>query len=479
MGGASARVVAEPRSFRRSRDMSEQVVCYFVLAADVGALLAAGQLAFQIRFGWHTQLPAVYQLALLAAVPLTVLTFYRGRLYDFQTIECWPRWTGRLLCMVVVAALALVAVLYFLKIADNFSRAWLAATFVGGAALMVSGRGLAAAFVQRQARRGAFARAVAIIGAGAQGCRYAEHLSRYNEPRRKIVGIFDDRRTRLQRCERFQCRGDLGDLEGLVRQGRVDEVVVALPWSAEGRIVSIINRLRQLPVDVYLGSDLVAHRLPASSAGLIGGLPAYHVVRAPFSGWDGIAKRLEDVCLAAVLLVLFAPLMFVIAVAIKLDSRGPVLFRQARYGFNNERITVLKFRSMRHQPAAGFCQATVADPRITRLGGFLRRNSLDELPQLINVLAGTMSLVGPRPHPAELNEQYVRLIDGYSGRHRVKPGITGWAQIKGWRGQTDTLEKMRVRIEHDISYIENWTLWLDLRILFISAFGGWRGANAY
>jgi putative colanic acid biosynthesis UDP-glucose lipid carrier transferase len=169
-----------------------------------------------------------------------------------------------------------------------------------------------------------------------------------------------------------------------------------------------------------------------------------------------------------------------IACGVRLSSPGPVLFRQKRYGLDGREILVWKFRSMTVcENGPDVRQATRDDPRVTRFGKFLRQSSLDELPQLFNVLAGTMSLVGPRPHPAELNEQYVRLIDGYSGRHRVKPGITGWAQIKGWRGQTDTLEKMRVRIEHDISYIENWTLWLDLRILFISAFGGWRGVNAY
>ncbi len=479
MGGQLADVFAPARIGGRTLRVSEQLICHAVLGADLLGLLAAAKFAYAARFGWHSALPAMYQLVLLAAGLLTVLAFYRGQLYDFYAIECWPRWSGRLVSMVAFAALVLIAALYFLKIADDFSRTWLAVTFVGGTALMWPARGVVAAFVRRQARRGAFARSVAIVGAGAQGRRYAERLSRNNEPRRRIVGVFDDRRTRLQPLEGLRLSGDLDALAALVRRGQIDEVVVALPWSAESRIISIIHRLREMPVDVYLGSDLVAHRLPANSARLIGGLPAYHVVRAPFSGWDGIAKRVEDVCLAGLLVVLLAPLMLVIAIAIKLDGRGPVLFRQPRYGFNNERITVFKFRSMRHEPAARFRQATVGDSRITRLGHFLRRNSLDELPQLFNVLAGTMSLVGPRPHPVELNEQYALLIEGYHGRHRVKPGITGWAQIRGWRGETDTLEKMRTRVEHDVRYIESWSLWLDLRILMLTAFKGWRGANAY
>lgn len=199
------------------------------------------------------------------------------------------------------------------------------------------------------------------------------------------------------------------------------------------------------------------------------------------SGWRHIIKLVEDKVTAAVLLVVLAPIMLVIAVAIRLDTPGPVLFRQQRYGFDNSIITVFKFRSMHHNRKAHieFQQARRADARVTRVGNLLRKTSLDELPQIFNVLQGTMSLVGPRPHPVEIHNQFAALIDGYSQRYRVKPGITGWAQINGYRGETDTIDKMRWRIEYDNFYIENWSLLLDVRILIMTAFRGWCGDNAY
>jgi putative colanic acid biosynthesis UDP-glucose lipid carrier transferase len=199
------------------------------------------------------------------------------------------------------------------------------------------------------------------------------------------------------------------------------------------------------------------------------------------SGWGGAVKWIEDKVLATMLLVGLAPLMAAIAVAIKMDSPGPVLFRQRRYGFNNEDIEVLKFRTMYHfrPPEVGFVQATRDDPRVTRLGALLRKSSLDELPQLLNVLGGSMSLIGPRPHAIAHNEQFVPLVASYDARHKVKPGITGWAQVNGFRGETDNIEKMRARVEHDIYYIENWSLWFDLKILILTALVVWTHPNAY
>jgi putative colanic acid biosynthesis UDP-glucose lipid carrier transferase len=199
------------------------------------------------------------------------------------------------------------------------------------------------------------------------------------------------------------------------------------------------------------------------------------------SGWGGAVKWIEDKVLATMLLVGLAPLMAAIAVAIKMDSPGPVLFRQRRYGFNNEDIEVLKFRTMYHfrPPEVGFVQATRDDPRVTRLGALLRKSSLDELPQLFNVLGGSMSLIGPRPHAIAHNEQFVPLVASYDARHKVKPGITGWAQVNGFRGETDNIEKMRARVEHDIYYIENWSLWFDLKILILTALVVWTHPNAY
>lgn len=206
---------------------------------------------------------------------------------------------------------------------------------------------------------------------------------------------------------------------------------------------------------------------------------ALSVEGAPYSGWRQLVKRIGDRWLAGLLLTLLAPVLGLIALVIKLDSPGPILFRQRRYGINKKPITVYKFRTMHPDVAVPFKQATKTDPRITCAGRLLRRTSLDELPQLFNVLQGSMSLVGPRPHPIELDEQFWTSLSGYNNRFRVRPGITGWAQVNGWRGETKTLGEMRARIEHDLYYIEHWSLWFDLRILLRTACLGWVNRNAY
>jgi putative colanic acid biosynthesis UDP-glucose lipid carrier transferase len=214
---------------------------------------------------------------------------------------------------------------------------------------------------------------------------------------------------------------------------------------------------------------------------LIGGVPTLTVQGRPLSGWDAPLKRLEDVVLASILVVVLSPLLLAISLLIKMDSRGPVLFRQERSGFDNRQILVFKFRSMHHDPNPdpNVPQTRRNDPRVTRIGGFLRRTSLDELPQLLNVLRGEMSLVGPRPHASIHNEKYARLIDGYLGRHRVKPGITGWAQVNGLRGGIDSIEEMKRRLEHDRYYVANWSLLLDIKILLMTLPAVLRGTNAY
>ena len=256
---------------------------------------------------------------------------------------------------------------------------------------------------------------------------------------------------------------------------------MALPSYAEERLLACIKKLRSLPVDVRLCPDRIGFHLPHRQVSHLGGLPLLNVFERPLAGWSYILKAMEDRVLAAGILVLIAPLFALIALAIRIDSRGPVLFRQKRYGFNNEVIEVFKFRTMYVDQCENteIRQATRDDPRVTRVGRFLRRTSLDELPQFINVLDGRMSIVGPRPHPISLNDQYARLIDEYLARHRVKPGITGWAQVNGLRGETETVEKMEQRVRYDLYYIENWSLLFDLRIILRTLFVGFNNPNAY
>jgi Undecaprenyl-phosphate glucose phosphotransferase len=251
-------------------------------------------------------------------------------------------------------------------------------------------------------------------------------------------------------------------------------------WSRCPYLQDLIKKLKVLPNDVKLCPEYVGSTMPVRGVLPVAGIPMLSVLERPLSGWSLVLKNLEDRLVGAVLVALLSPLIGIIALAIKLDSPGPVFFRQRRYGFNNNAIVVWKFRTMLHRPddESVVPQATRNDPRVTRVGRFLRRSSLDELPQVFNVLRGEMSLVGPRPHAVAHNEQYAKIIDDYLSRHRVKPGITGWAQVNGLRGETDTPEKMRLRVQHDLYYIDNWSFWFDLKILALTPFAA-INRNAY
>jgi putative colanic acid biosynthesis UDP-glucose lipid carrier transferase len=275
----------------------------------------------------------------------------------------------------------------------------------------------------------------------------------------------------------------LGSIEELLRQvevGEIDSVYVALPLTNERRIEAVVNQLSDSTASVYVVPDLFVSELMHARWIDFGGMPLVSVYETPFYGLYGWVKRLEDIVLASLILVIISPVLLGIAIAVKTTSPGSILFKQRRYGLNGAVVEVWKYRSMTVcDDGAHVVQAKKNDARITPLGAFLRRTSLDELPQFINVLQGTMSVVGPRPHAVAHNEQYRKLIKGYMLRHKVKPGITGWAQVNGWRGETDTLDKMQKRVEFDLEYIQNWSLWLDLKIVFLTVFKGFSGKNAY
>lgn len=321
-------------------------------------------------------------------------------------------------------------------------------------------------------KRGHFLQTAVIVGGTENGIRLAEYLLRGQDIRSGLLGFIDDRMGRMPATlAGLPVIGNSSQLEKMIREERVTQVLVALPWSAENRIGQIVRDLRRLPVNVLLVPDMIAFRHAHNRITPVGGLPMFNVSQMPLSGWSPLIKRLEDLVLAGLAIIALLPLMLILAVIIKLDSPGPVLFRQKRYGYNNRLIEVFKFRSMfYHQSDANAeRQTTRNDDRVTRVGRFIRKTSLDELPQLFNVLLGSMSMVGPRPHATATKAAGVLFEDAveqYSARHRVKPGITGWAQINGYRGETDTLEKIEKRVEYDLEYIESWSVWFDLYILF-------------
>jgi putative colanic acid biosynthesis UDP-glucose lipid carrier transferase len=299
----------------------------------------------------------------------------------------------------------------------------------------------------------------------------AKRLSRATEYGMGVVGFFDDRGAeRLGIDAEVQLLGKLSDLAAYVQEHDIEVIFIALPVKQVSRVMDLVEELRDTTASIYYLPDLILFDLIQARSIVIDGIPAVSMCETPFFGYRAIAKRVTDVLISGSVLILAAPLMILIAILVRLSSPGPIIFRQRRYGLNGEEIIVYKFRTMTvTEDGTTVTQATRADPRTTRIGRFLRRYSLDELPQLINVLAGPMSLVGPRPHAVAHNETYRKLIKGYMVRHKVKPGITGLAQVNGMRGETRTLEQMEARVRYDLEYLRNWSFELDIEILLKTA----------
>ncbi len=469
------------RSLRHGgRAFSPTIIAGLAAVVDSFAMLLPGTLFYLVYVGWGQENIGLYGAAATLQVLLTTALFSWAGLYRFEAITRIGRHSGRIMAFSGGVFGLLVMLAFALKLSDQYSRVWVFASLICTPPVLCLGRAGYSALLRRAARRGTLTRNIAIFGATEQARRLLERLGRADEPWNRIVGIFDDRRNRVPaRVYGIKVMGPADDLIDFARENRVDEVVIALPWNAEARLVQIVDKLRVLPVEIRLASDLAGFTYKSGSLNNLSGVPVLDVARRPNAGWPQLVKIVADKILAGLLLMLAGPLLLAIAVAIKLESRGPVLFRQRRYGFNNRAFTMLKFRTMVDGGYADTTQACRGDPRVTRVGRFLRRTSLDELPQLLNVLNGCMSLVGPRPHAVAHNKEFAEIIDGYYARHRMRPGITGWAQVNGHRGETDTAAKMSARVAHDIYYIEHWSLLLDLRILLRTAVCGFVHENAY
>lgn len=324
-------------------------------------------------------------------------------------------------------------------------------------------------------------RRVVIVGINNQSHRLAESIA--NDPAYglKLKGYFEDRAD--DRVGEYHYADMLGNMDALpeyVKNNNIDLIYITLPMSHQKRVLGLLDKLHDTTASVYFTPDVFVYDLIQARMDNIGGTPLVALCETPFSGINGVLKRLSDIVLALIILVLISPLLLLIAIAVKISSPGPVFFQQKRYGLDGKDITVCKFRSMTVCENGGDVkQATKNDNRVTRLGSFLRRYSLDELPQFINVLQGKMSIVGPRPHAVAHNEMYRGMIKGYMIRHKVRPGITGWAQINGFRGETETVEKMQKRIEYDLDYLRNWSLGLDALIILKTIFAVFKDENAY
>ena len=381
----------------------------------------------------------------------------------------------------ILTFFCLTLISWAIKYTAVFSRVQTGLWVVAGAAMLVGSRWGIRAFLRAHRRQGRNQRKAVLIGAGAQARQWVSTVNAYPELGLNPVAAFDDDPAKIGgSCEGVPIIGPCDEAVHFTNDRLVPMVFITLPLRAEKRLQQILEQYLNSPANLYIIPDIFTFQLMNLNAFQACGTPVIALSASPMSKRKEILKRAEDLILGTLALIIASPLMMLIALGIKLTSPGPVFFRQWRYGMDGKEILVWKFRTMNvTENGHNYRQATRNDCRVTPFGALLRRTSLDELPQLFNVLAGNMSLVGPRPHPVAQDESFRRLLPGYIWRLKIKPGITGWAQVNGWRGETDTIEKMEQRIRHDFHYIENWTLTFDIWILWMTIRRGFANPNAY
>ena len=502
-GAAIERARATQRAASKSRGLSPEalavaakpsaspispiVLAGFVRMGEFALIVLVGLAAYVAYLHEFDGLIWRYVAATLAIAVLSMFAFQTADIYQVQAFRGHEKQYMRLASAWSLVFLIVIGASFLAKAGEMFSRVWLSLFYIAGFAALIASRRLVFLLVRKWTREGRLTRRTVIVGGGAPGAHVIEELGKQKDTGVKVIGLFDDRGDERSGAE---CAGErkLGTVDDLVefgRRTRVDLVIFSLPISAETRILQMLKKLWVLPVDIRLAAHANKLQFRPRSYSYIGKVPVLDVADRPIADWDVVMKWLFDKIIGGLILLLALPLMAIIAIAIKLDSRGPVLFKQKRYGFNNDLIEVYKFRSMYVDQADIDANNLVTkdDPRVNRVGRIIRKASLDELPQLFNVvLKGNLSLVGPRPHAVNAKAEarlYDEEVDGYFARHRVKPGITGWAQINGWRGETDTHEKIQHRVEHDLYYIENWSVLLDFYILLRTPFALLKTENAY
>lgn len=473
-----------PILFDRLGNASRPKLLFLVALADVSSVAAAWFIAKALLS--EPLGASIAECAGVACIALTMSAMLNGQWsYTIASLRRFPLQLVKVFTALIALFLGLGGAAYLLDIrivSPQLMTMWMLACGV----LLCGVRALAASAVAQLGASGRLVRRTVIVGGGKDADRLIDELAGDASSQLKILGVFDDRldgRAREGRAD-FVHLGTFEKLAAFCRDSGVDLLIVTVPPRAEERLMQILRKLFTLQVDVRVSALNSKLRLNSRAYSYIGRVPMLAVMDKPLSDWDRVMKNVEDRVLGGLLLLLALPVMAAVAIAIRLDSKGPVLFRQRRYGFNNELIEVFKFRSMYVDKLDATASKLVTrdDPRVTRVGRFIRRTSLDELPQLINVLKGQMSLVGPRPHATGARaerELYEDVVQEYFARHRVKPGVTGWAQVCGWRGETDTHEKLQRRVEHDLHYIDNWSVLFDLYIVAMTPVSLLSGKNAY
>ena len=421
-----------------------------------------------------------FGFAVIAALCFYVVGQGRG-IYGSWRIGTIRSEIGEIILIWMVAFVLVLVMAFVTKTSANFSRRVVLTWLVLSPSMLAATRLSVRLALHELRRRGRNTRSVAIVGTSRVARHMVENINSMPWTGLLFKGYYDDIPVEGLPMEPAPAlAGNLSELQSLAHAGKVDVVYIALPMNEEQRIIELVNRFSDTTISLYLLPDSFVFELMNARWISLNGMPIISIHETPFYGVDGWVKRMEDIILGSAILAVIAFPMLLIALAVKLTSHGPIFFKQRRYGLKGEVVNVWKFRSMTVcEDGTDIPQAKQGDARITPFGTFLRKTSLDELPQFFNVLQGTMSVVGPRPHAVAHNEEYRRQIHGYMLRHKVKPGITGWAQINGWRGETDTLEKMQKRVECDLHYIQNWSLWLDLKIVWLTIWRGFGGRNAY
>ncbi len=451
---------------------SPSIVPGVVLISDLLSIILSGILSYLYWVEFNSYALEYYIFAVSFVVFVSIILLDRGELYNPSAIM-GPIWrSDGILVAVATSFLLFLSIAFSFNAIEIYADSWLIGFAVTSFLTIWVARDILREVFALLSRRHVLGRSLVVLGSGRQATLFLKRLHLVQPHFTHVAGVYDwDKANQLAEIEGHRIVGDLDDFEEAARREKIDDIVIAMPWNAETEITKVVERLKELPVSVFVSMDLVGYQLSyCPSIGSNQELPMFELVQRPISGWGSILKRIEDLGLAILALILLSPLLGLVALLIKLDSPGPILFRQARLGFNNQQFDIFKFRSMYHReiPENRVKQVSKGDPRITKIGRFIRRTSIDELPQLFNVINGSMSLVGPRPHALSHNEEFAQKVRGYIARHRVKPGITGWAQVNGWRGETDTLEKIQNRTEHDTYYTDNWSLAFDIRILVLT-----------
>jgi putative colanic acid biosynthesis UDP-glucose lipid carrier transferase len=446
-------------------------------------VVIAAVFAYGIRFSFSDiSLPQDYRSLILFAVFCVILTFPLFNLYSSWRGQSLNKQARAITLAWFTVVLLMIVILFGFKVSSEYSRLWLTYWMISGLLFLLTFRMSVYGFLQYQRLKGRNFRRVVIVGAGKLGQKLVSQIDESPWTGFKIEGLFDDNKTlHGTSVGGYIVRGAIDEVETFASKNDIDEVWIALPLRSEKRVKDLLFALRHMTLNIKLIPDIFGFSLLNHSMTEIAGLPAVNLSDTPMGGGNLLIKALEDRVLGALIFVLAFPVMLLIAISIMLTTKDPVIFKQKRHGWDGKVINVYKFRTMKAHKEDGdiVTQAVENDDRVTAIGRFLRRTSLDELPQFYNVLQGRMSIVGPRPHAVQHNELYKDQVDKYMLRHMVKPGITGWAQVNGLRGETNTLDKMKKRVAYDLYYIENWSLWFDLKIIFLTLIKGFVNSNAH